>query len=97
MILEYAANTALPPTSEPTAEDLERIGNLLRHLAGQDVHWDAQQSLNVWAMEQRARLDQRMSERIRTISWALVAAPIGLVVCTVFNSAEFTGGRLSFD
>lgn len=67
---------------EPTAEDLERIDKLLRRVGGSSVTWGAQQSLDVWVMEQRARLDQRMSERIRTTSWALVAATVGLVVCT---------------
>lgn len=67
---------------EPTAEDLKRIGKLLRHVGGQDVAWGAQQSLDVWVIEQRAKLDQRMSERIRTASWALVVATAGLVVCT---------------
>lgn len=67
---------------EPTAEDLERIGALLRHIGGQQVSWGAQASLDVWVIEQRARLDQQMSERIRTTSWALVAATVGLVVCT---------------
>jgi hypothetical protein len=67
---------------EPTAEDLERIGKLLRHIGGPNVSWGAQQSLDVWVIEQRGRLDQRMSERIRTTSWALVAATVGLVVCT---------------
>ncbi|MCY0903608.1 hypothetical protein [Arthrobacter sp. H14-L1] len=68
--------------SEPTAEDLERIGALLRHIGGQQVSWGAQASLDVWVIEQRARLDQQMSERIRITSWALVAATVGLVVCT---------------
>jgi hypothetical protein len=67
---------------EPTAEDLERIGKLLRRIGGQNVVWGAQQSLDVWVIEQRARLDQRMSERIRTASWVLVAATFGLVICT---------------
>lgn len=67
---------------EPTADDLERIGKLLRRVGGQDVIWGAQQSLDVWVVEQRARLDQRMSERIRTASWVLVAATFGLVICT---------------
>lgn len=66
----------------PTAEDLERIGALLRHIGGQHVGWGAEDSLNVWVMEQRTRLDQQMSERIRTTSWALVAATVGLVICT---------------
>lgn len=67
---------------EPTTEDLERIGTLLGQVGGQNVVWGAQQSLDVWVMEQRARFDQRMSERIRTASWALVAATLGLVICT---------------
>lgn len=67
---------------EPTTEDLQRIDELLRHVGGPNVSWGAQQSLDVWVIEQRARLDQRMSERIRTTSWALVVATAGLVVCT---------------
>lgn len=67
---------------QPTAEDLERIGKLLRHIGGQHVVWGAKESLDVWVIEQRARLDQRMSERIYRTSWALVAATFGLVVCT---------------
>lgn len=67
---------------EPTTEDLERIDKLLRHVGGQNVVWGAQQSLDVWVTEQRARLDQQMSERIRTASWALVATTVGLVICT---------------
>lgn len=67
---------------EPTPEELERIAKLLRRVGGQNVNWGAQQSLDVWVVEQRAKLDQRMSERIHTASWALVAATVGLVVCT---------------
>lgn len=59
-----------------------RIGRLLRRIGGRDVTWGAQQTLDVWVVEQRARLDQRMSERIRTASWVLVAATFGLVICT---------------
>ena len=44
--------------------------------------WGAKESLDVWVIEQRARLDQEMSERIRSSSWALVAATVGLVICT---------------
>ena len=67
---------------DPTPEDLERINQLLRNIGGRDVSWGAQSALDVWVIEQRARLDQRMSERIRSASWALVIATIGLVVCT---------------
>lgn len=67
---------------QPTAEDLERIGKLLRQVGGQHVVWGAKESLDVWVIEQRARLDQRMSERINRTSWALVAATMGLVICT---------------
>jgi hypothetical protein len=67
---------------EPTAEDLDRIGALLRHIGGQHVSWGAQASLDVWVIEQRAKLDQQMSERIRATTWALVAATMGLVICT---------------
>ena len=78
----------MPPTQtthqipKPTAEDLQRIDELLRLIGGPNVNWGAQQSLDVWVLEQRARIDQRMSERIRTTSWALVVATVGLVVCT---------------
>ncbi|MFB9713340.1 hypothetical protein [Arthrobacter methylotrophus] len=41
---------------EPPAEDLERISKLLRHVGGQNVAWGAQQSLDVWVIEQPARL-----------------------------------------
>ena len=67
---------------EPTTQDLERIRQLLRRVGGRDVSWGAQAELEVWVIEQRARQDQRMSERITSASWALVAATIGLVVCT---------------
>lgn len=66
----------------PTAEDLERIGTLLREIGGANVNWGAEDSLNLWVIEQRARLDQRMSQRIATASWALVAATVALVLCT---------------
>lgn len=68
--------------SVPTANDLERIRNLLGQVGGQNVVWGARELLEIWAAEQRARLDQRMSDRIRNSSWALVAATIGLVLCT---------------
>lgn len=67
---------------EPTPEDLERIGNLLRRVGGPGTNWGAQQALDVWVIEQRARLDQRMSERISNASWLLVTATFGLVLCT---------------
>jgi hypothetical protein len=67
---------------EPTVEEIERIGALLRRVGGPNVSWGAQQSLDVWVIEQRARLDQRMSARISYASWALVLATVGLVACT---------------
>lgn len=67
---------------EPTAQDLDRIRRLLRTIGGRDVTWGSQTELDVWVIEQRARLDQRMSARITAASWALVVATIGLVVCT---------------
>ena len=67
---------------EPTTEELARIDKLLRRVGGQSVSWGAQDSLAVWVTEQRARIDQQMSERIRTATWVLVAATAGLVVCT---------------
>lgn len=67
---------------EPTPQDLERIGTLLRRLGGSHVSWGAQASLDVWVIEQRAKLDQQMSSRIHTSSVALVWATIGLVLCT---------------
>lgn len=71
-----------PKIPEPTAEDLARIGKLLRQIGGQNVVWGAAQSLEVWVLEQRAMLDQQMSERVRIASWALVVATVGLVACT---------------
>jgi len=67
---------------EPTAQDLDRIRKLLRNIGGREVSWGSQAELDVWVIEQRARLDQRMSARITAASWALVVATIGLVVCT---------------
>ena len=67
---------------EPTARDLERIEKLLRRIGGPNVTWGAKESLDVWATEQRARLDQQMSDRVRSASWALVITTIGLVICT---------------
>lgn len=67
---------------QPSAEDLDRIARLLREVGGPQVVWGAKESLDVWVIEQRARLDQEMSERIRSSSWALVAATVGLVICT---------------
>lgn len=64
---------------EPYPEDLARIGKLLRRIGGQDVIRGARQTLDVWVVAQRARLDQRMSERIRTAFRVLVAATFGLV------------------
>lgn len=67
---------------EPTAEDLKRIKRLLQRVGGDNVVWGPAQALDIWVIEQRARLDQRMSEQIRNASWALVVATVGLVVCT---------------
>lgn len=67
---------------EPSADDKERIESVLRQIGGHNVSWGAVDVLNIWVIEQRARLDQQMSERLRTASWALVFATIGLVVCT---------------
>lgn len=69
-------------TPEPSVKDLDRIGALLGRVGGRDVSWGAEAFLDVWLVEQRAILDQRMSERIRNSSWALVGATVGLVVCT---------------
>ena len=65
---------------EPTVQDLEGIRKLLRNIGGRDVSWGSQTELDIWVIEQRARLDQRTSERITAASWALVVATIGLVV-----------------
>lgn len=67
---------------EPTDEDVDRITRLLNRIGGPRVSWGAQSVPDVWVVEQRALLDQRMSERIRSASWALVIATIGLVACT---------------
>lgn len=75
-------NKAPHQIPEPTAADLERIQQLLRNIGGPNVVWGAQSTFDVWTIEQRARLDQRMSQRITVASWALVIATIGLVACT---------------
>lgn len=67
---------------EPTDEDLKRLKSLLHRIGGKDVIWGSSNTLEVWVIEQRIKLDQRMSERIRASSWALVFATIGLVACT---------------
>jgi len=67
---------------QPSADDLERIGRVLREVGGANVAWGAEDSLNVWVIEQRARLDKRMSARLEIASWSLVAATGALVVCT---------------
>ena len=67
---------------QPSAEDLERIGQVLREVGGSSVAWGAEDSLNLWVIEQRARLDKRMSARLEVASWSLVAATVALVVCT---------------
>lgn len=66
----------------PTDSDLARIRTLLHTIGGPNVDWGAQARLEVWVLEQRALLDQQMSERLRTASWALVLATLGLVACT---------------
>ncbi|WP_211315610.1 hypothetical protein [Rathayibacter caricis] len=54
----------------------------LKKIGGADVVWGAQKTFDIWAIEQRARLDQKMSTRLAVGSWALVGATIGLVICT---------------
>jgi len=44
---------------------------LLRRIGGPQVHWGAVDMLNVWVIEQRARLDERASQRIQAVSWWL--------------------------
>jgi hypothetical protein len=68
--------------AEPSEDDLDRIRSLLRRIGGDNVVWGAQESLEVWAIEHRAKLDQQMSERVRLASWVLAGATLGLVVCT---------------
>lgn len=68
--------------TEPTAEDLERLGGVLRRVGGTHVVWGAQSVLDLWVVEKRAELDQEMSRRISIASWALVLATVGLVLCT---------------
>lgn len=67
---------------EPTPGDITRIQAVLKTIGGRDVTWGAQATLDVWVIEQRARLDRQMADRLRRSSWALVAATIGLAVCT---------------
>lgn len=66
----------------PTSADLERINQTLRHIGGPHVSWGAQAALDIWGIEQRAQLDQSMSERVRAASVALVWATAALVLVT---------------
>lgn len=67
---------------EPSDEELKRIRTLLGRIGGATVQWGAEDFLNIWAIEQRARLDQLMSARIHKASWALFSATVALVICT---------------
>lgn len=67
---------------EPSVEDLKRIEDLLHQIGGPNVVWGPQQVLDVWVLEQRAKLDQQISARVGTASWALVAATVGLALFT---------------
>lgn len=66
----------------PSAEDIRRIENVLREIGGPHVSWGAQQTLDVWVIEQRAKADRLAADRLRRSSWALVVATVGLVLCT---------------
>jgi dissimilatory sulfite reductase (desulfoviridin) alpha/beta subunit len=66
----------------PTTEDIRRIEILLREIGGPHVSWGAQQKLDVWVIEQRAKADRLAADRLRRSSWALVVATVGLVLCT---------------
>ena len=68
--------------AEPTTEDLERLSGVLRRIGGPQVVWGAKEVLDLWIVEHRAQLDQKMSAQIRVTSWALVIATFGLVLCT---------------
>lgn len=74
-------NDAKLPT--PTHEDLERIRKTLRTIGGQNVVWGAQQSLDVWVIEQRAAQDARVARRLLIATWALVLATVALVFATL--------------
>lgn len=67
---------------EPTTDDLDRINGVLGGIGGPHVVWGAGSALDVWAIEQRARLDERMSNRIYAATRALVWATLCLVICT---------------
>lgn len=67
---------------QPTAEDLQRIGAVLRQIGGPNVNWGAVDSLDLWVVEQRIRLDERVSRRLARASWALVWTTGGLVLVT---------------
>lgn len=68
--------------AEPTPEDLERLNGVLTRIGGPRVSWGAKDVLDLWIVEHRAQLDQKMSARIQVTSWALVVATVGLVLCT---------------
>jgi hypothetical protein len=67
---------------EPSLDDLNRIEALPQRIGGRDVSWGSKDLLDVWVIEQRALHDQRISERLRTASWALVVVTVALVACT---------------
>jgi hypothetical protein len=58
---------------EPSDEDVERISRVLRRIGGEHVSWGAQNVLDVWTTEQRARQDAMLSRRLLVSSWALVS------------------------
>lgn len=66
----------------PSADDLRRIENVLREVGSPHVSWGAQQTLDLWVIEQRAKADRLAADRLRRSSWALVVATVGLVLCT---------------
>ncbi|MBD8102287.1 hypothetical protein [Plantibacter sp. CFBP 8775] len=75
---------SIEPTlvAEPTTEEPERLSGVLTRIGGPHVAWGGKEVLDLWIVEHRAQLDQKMSAQIRVNSWALVIATFGLVLCT---------------
>lgn len=69
--------------SHVTADDMTRIGALLREVGGPNVSWGAQSVLDVWVAEAHMEAQRRASRQVLLATWALVIATLGLVVATV--------------
>ena len=67
----------------PSAAELERITHLLRQVGGPNVNWGAQQSLDLWVVEQRMGAERMAARRVLLATWVLAVATVGLVLATI--------------